>query len=84
MNNSELRQIVEEQKAELVLFKESEMVPREKVPDINTDSNLAQIITGIRRFGKSTLAWQVLQQKNFAYVNFDDERFLNIEAEKLN
>jgi len=84
MNNSELRQIVEEQKAELALFKESEMVPREKVPDINTDSNLAQIITGIRRSGKSTLALQALHDKHYAYINFDDERFINFQADKLN
>jgi predicted AAA+ superfamily ATPase len=84
MNNSELRQIVEEQKAELALFKESEMVPREKEPDIKTESNLAQIITGIRRCGKSTLALQALQNKHYAYINFDDERFINFEADTLN
>ncbi len=84
MNINDLRQIVEEQKAELAFFKDPNVILREKVKDINLQSHLAQIITGIRRCGKSTLAWQVLQQKNFAYVNFDDERFLNFEAEKLN
>ncbi|OGX05864.1 MAG: hypothetical protein A3G87_04155 [Omnitrophica bacterium RIFCSPLOWO2_12_FULL_50_11] len=36
-------------------------------------SNLAKVITGPRRAGKSTLAFQVLASRKFAYVNFEDD-----------
>lgn len=84
MNKDDLRQVVEEQKSEIAIFNKAKLISREKVVDIDIRSNLAQIITGIRRCGKSTLALQVLKDKHFAYMNFDDERFLNFEAEKLN
>ncbi len=40
-------------------------------------------ILGVRRCGKSVLSVQIFQ-KNFAYINFDDERFVEIEAKDLN
>ena len=45
----------------------------------------ANIITGVRRCGKSVLAFQLGQTLNekFGYVNFEDER-LNIKADELN
>lgn len=84
MSNIELSRIVEEQKEEINYMDDEEWVLREKLPEINIESNLAQIITGVRRCGKSTLAWQALRHTSFAYVNFDDERFLNFRADKLN
>ncbi|MBI4410990.1 MAG: ATP-binding protein [Deltaproteobacteria bacterium] len=36
-------------------------------------SNLVKVITGPRRAGKSTLAFQVLADKRFAYLNFEDD-----------
>ncbi len=84
INNDDFRQIVEEQKAEIGFLKAANMILREKVQDVNTQSHLVQIITGIRRCGKSTLAWQALQNIDFAYVNFDDERFIHFKADRLN
>ncbi len=50
------------------------------------DSNLAQIVIGVRRSGKSTLCHKILKQNNidYAYVNFDDERLYNIKSDDLN
>lgn len=50
------------------------------------ESNLAQIVIGVRRSGKSTLCHKVLKQNNieYAYVNFDDERLYNIQSDDLN
>lgn len=50
------------------------------------DSNLAQIVIGVRRSGKSTLCHKILKQNNidYAYVNFDDERLYNIKTDDLN
>lgn len=46
-------------------------------------SDIAFIITGPRRCGKSILAYMLAQGKKSAYVNFDDERLI-VEAVELN
>ena len=52
--------------------------------DLN--SQLAQIVIGVRRSGKSTVCHKVLKQNNinYAYVNFDDERLYHLKTEELN
>lgn len=51
------------------------VVPRELARSLSKalSSNLVKIITGPRRAGKSTLAFQVLAGKRFAYLNFEDD-----------
>ncbi len=44
--------------------------------DTLLDSNLIKLITGPRRTGKSTQALLMLRDKNFAYLNFDNQRLL--------
>ncbi|AAK41695.1 ATP-binding protein [Saccharolobus solfataricus] len=44
----------------------------------------ALAILGVRRSGKSTLSLLLLKRKKFAYVNFDDERFYNLNIGDLN
>ena len=75
--------IILEQKEELNLLLNSHFVPRKKSQAIDLSSNLAQIITGVRRSGKSTLAIAALKNKHFAYVNFDDERLINLKSQDL-
>lgn len=36
-------------------------------------SSLVKVITGPRRAGKSTLAFQILAEQSFAYLNFEDD-----------
>lgn len=43
-----------------------------------------KVIMGIRRSGKSTLALQVLQKKQFIYFNFDDELLAQLSVEDIN
>ena len=43
------------------------------------DSGLIKVITGPRRAGKSVFSFLLLKEKNFAYVNFDDENVLKIQ-----
>jgi len=43
------------------------------------DSDLIKIITGPRRAGKSVFSVLLLRDKNFAYLNFDDENLLKIK-----
>ena len=58
--------------------------PEEELVDLN--SKLAQVVIGIRRSGKSTLCFNVIKKsgEQFAYVNFDDERFADISSDNLN
>ena len=41
-------------------------------------------ILGVRRCGKSILAFQLFSGERFGYINFDDERLLGTKAEDLN
>lgn len=76
--------IISDQKEELILS--PKWVSRQKESAINLDSDLAQIVIGVRRSGKSTLCMKRLIESgvNFAYVNFDDERFLDLTSQELN
>jgi predicted AAA+ superfamily ATPase len=51
------------------------IVPRELGSSLSKalSSNLVKVITGPRRAGKSTLAFQALVGKSFAYLNFEDD-----------
>lgn len=40
--------------------------------------NLIQVITGPRRSGKSVFCLELLKEAPFAYINFDDERILQL------
>src|SRR4030042_696403 len=63
-------------------------VPRELLNSLDSKSNHAIIISGIRRCGKSTLLRQFMKKlENFYYLNFEDQRLAGFEAsdfEKLN
>ena len=76
--------IISDQKDELRVS--SKWISRQKESAINLDSDLAQIVIGVRRSGKSTLCMKRLLESgvNFAYVNFDDERFLDLSPQELN
>ncbi len=84
MESKNFRQILIEQQEELLLNKGASLVFRDKEREIDTQSNLAQIITGIRRCGKSTLAQMALMKLKYAFVNFDDERLNDLQPEDLN
>ena len=64
----------------------SQFVTRKEEKELDLDSNLVQVVIGVRRCGKSTLCQKVLMEskRNFAYVNFDDENLANLNAEQLN
>ena len=47
------------------------------------DSKMIKLITGPRRVGKSVFALLMLREKNFAYLNFDDNQLLEKWDEDL-
>ncbi len=59
---------------------------REEERLIGLKSTQAQVVIGVRRSGKSTLCFQVLENAGvrYAFVDFDDERLAGIEAKQLN
>ncbi len=87
MEKRDLKQVIIDQKDEL-----KNLVEREKIIDRefltiykrNISSDIIKVITGIRRCGKSIFSYQLLKDKDFAYINFDDERLVTLETKDLN
>lgn len=86
LNKRVIEQVLAEQHDELVALQGVDLCTRKEEGEVNLDSYLAQVVIGVRRSGKSTLCYNALKSKGvkFAYINFDDERFQNIEAGDLN
>lgn len=78
--------IVAEQKEELFSENYSQFCSRTEESQLSLTSNLAQVVIGVRRCGKSTLCTKFLMDKklNCGYVSLDDERLAEISAEDLN
>ena len=77
-------QLLIEQREERNLREGEDLVKRDNADLIDASSQLVQIISGIRRSGKSTLAHQVYSMLDYAYINFEDERLMDCSAEDLN
>ena len=85
MNTQTLLSIVADQREELLANDYSELCHRSEESQLDLKSNMAQVVIGVRRCGKSTLCEMFLKQKgvDFAYVNFDDDRLGNMESNDL-
>ena len=81
-----VEQVLSEQQEEILALEDIELCTRKEEQQVELDSNMAQVIIGVRRSGKSTLCYNILKshQDNFAYVNFDDERFQELQTSDLN
>lgn len=81
-----IEQTLSEQKLELGNLSLKKLCTRleENLVDLNSD--LAQVVIGVRRSGKSTLCYNVLKAsgEKYAYANFDDERFEGLTSKDLN
>ncbi|MBI5391272.1 ATP-binding protein [Candidatus Woesearchaeota archaeon] len=64
-------------------FRQEHIIGREAASNIQLHTDTALVVTGIRRCGKSILAYMLSKGQKSAYVNFEDER-LNIPASDLN
>jgi predicted AAA+ superfamily ATPase len=80
------KQVITDQVKEKNEIVVSKLTSRMEESLFEFDSPLAQIVTGVRRSGKSTLCHKILKQNNkeYAYVNFDDERLYGLKPEELN
>lgn len=73
-----MKSIVLKQKAERDMLVAKDYQKRVEITDSVTllASGLIKLISGPRRAGKSVMALQILQGKNYAYLNFDDNSLL--------
>ena len=76
-----LKNIVLQHKLEQEEILSQDYILREKLDFAKKylDSDLIKVITGARRAGKSIFSFLLLKDKNFAYLNFDDDQFLKIK-----
>ena len=81
-----IKQILQDQKEEITRFNPSILCARPEEKLFELQSDLAQVVIGVRRSGKSTLCMKVLKESGvqFGYVNFDDEQLAELKASQLN
>lgn len=86
MDVRELERVLLDQKEELEVFRNKSFCNRAEEDLIDLDSNLAQVVIGVRRSGKSTLCFNALEKSkvSYAYVNFDDENLYDLTAKDMN
>ena len=79
-------QLLRDQKQELELeIKNKKIIKRQANNNFEDilNSKLIKVISGVRRCGKSIFSYMLLKDKNFAYINFDDERVVNIDTNQI-
>lgn len=76
-----IKNIVLQHKLEQEKILSQDYILREKLDFAKKylDSDLIKVITGARRAGKSIFSFLLLKDKNFAYLNFDDDQLLKIK-----
>lgn len=77
--------VLADQRSELQKLLARPTCTRHEESLINLHSKLAQVVTGVRRSGKSTMCLNVLKTsgRKFGYVNFDDERLATLTGDDL-
>jgi len=85
MNIREIEIVILDQKEELEKMKTQEFCHRPQEDLINMNSNLAQVVIGVRRSGKFTLCFNALQKAgvSYAYVKFDDEKLASLTLDDM-
>lgn len=86
MTVQELTPILADYRDEIAAISVDSLIDRREEVLIDWDSNLAQVVIGVRRCGKSTMCMKSLMTRGvkFAYMNFDDERVERLQREDLN
>lgn len=88
LSDEQLNEILFEQRE--VFLKKPLGVKREVLNEVEERINLPHVLvlTGLRRAGKSTLLRQIVKKhyldKDFFYINFEDERLFNFSASEFN
>jgi uncharacterized protein len=85
LDKRQIEKVLTEQLDELEKLKNLGLCPRDEEAQVDFGSELAQVVIGVRRSGKSILCHNVLMKlgEKFAYADFDDERFLDMTSDDL-
>lgn len=86
MDTRELERVLLDQKEELEALRNKSFCHRLEESQIDLNSNLAQVVIGVRRSGKSTLCFNTLEKSKvrYAYVNLDDENLYGLTVKDMN
>lgn len=86
MDTRELEKVLLDQKEELEALRNKSFCHRLEESQIDLNSNLAQVVIGVRRSGKSTLCFNALEKSKvrYAYVNLDDENLYGLTVKDMN
>lgn len=86
MNEKIILQVLTEQQEEIRGYRQQKWVTRKEESLFEFDTNMAQVVIGVRRSGKSTICHKVLLERGikYGYVNLDDDRLANMQVEDLN
>lgn len=86
MNERLTIQILSEQKEEIEEYRYDKIIHRKEESLFEWDSDMAQVVTGVRRSGKSTLCHTALHSLGvkYGYINLDDDRFIGLESHEFN
>ncbi|HII74181.1 ATP-binding protein [Sulfurisphaera tokodaii] len=79
MNIEELKRVIKDQREYLESLEKQKIIERElpfNVEQYLSKPNILAIL-GVRRSGKSTLGYLLVREKNFAYIDFSDDRLVN-------
>lgn len=83
----DFKSIIKEQREELEkIEKEEQIIKREYLDEAGKALKYPNILAvmGIRRCGKSIFSYLLAKDYKFAYINFDDERLVDIKSSSLN
>lgn len=85
MDEKIILKVLSEQQEEVRAMQFDSWCSRKEEKLFEMNSNLAQVVIGVRRSGKSTLCHKVLLQHgvDYGYVNCDDDRLLKLQTEDL-
>lgn len=86
MTENILLEVLREQQMEVQSYNTKKWCARFEERFFEWDSNLAQVVIGVRRSGKSTLCHKVLLDKGvkYGYANLDDDRLMDMQTSDLN
>lgn len=78
--------IVDQRETITEILKKERIIEREGLPYCKKfiSSPNVLLISGVRRAGKSFFAHLLLRGKKYAYLNYDDERLIELKAKNLN
>jgi len=86
MTEKMILEVLREQQLEIQSYNSKNWCSRYEEQFFEWGSNLAQVVTGVRRSGKSTLCHKVLLEKGvtYGYANLDDDRLMDLKTSDLN